>query len=340
MRRFNFKFWLLLITILCFLLVSCDKKDTGGSSSSGGSNNVDNRIVLYTNSREVEFDNSTLKFGSSNLWLRSYSTGIYATFEIKNNTYSTKEYKVKDYVVTKEETNATYTTTTALFGNSFKLEAEMSTTLSFSADTPSTIKADKYRLDFTINNQTFTLYMYETPDELLPEWTIEYKINGKVVNTAKVRDNKELGSYVYDYPDHAHYCNLWKSGYTIVNSNTKVTTDMVLEGTQSDNIKWSTTATDAWSLVSGVNHVPADETLVIPSTNQGKEIAIGMYAIKGIEVKKIYLPKTIHIIYSGNFKGLGATIYYAGTEEEWKSLFYTPSEIITANVVYNTSYSG
>lgn len=320
--------------VILIMLVSCDKNTDGGLSS-----DKDNRIVLYTDSAEVEFDGTILKFDNSDLWLQSYLKGVYASFEIKNTTYNTKEYVVKDYVVTKEETKASYTTSTTIFMKSFKLDAELSFDFSFSATTPSSIKDDKYKLDFTINNQPFTLYLYETPDELLPEWSVKYKIDGSIVNTKKVRDNKELGEYIYDYPDHTHYCNSWKSGYSFINAKTKITSNLVLDGTKSENIKWMTTGTDAWSYVSGINHIPADGILVIPSTNQGKEICIGMYAIKGIEVKKIYLPKTIYVIYGGNFTGIGdAIIYYEGTEAEWKTLFYTKSDIKTNNVVYNTKY--
>ena len=77
--------------------------------------------------------------------------------------------------------------------------------------------------------------------------------------------------------------------------------------------------------------------MTLPRTYLGKELAIGNFAIKNINVSKIYIPNTVHKIYSGNFTGLGdAIIYYEGTEAEWKSLFYSQSSIVTNNVVYNT----
>ena len=80
--------------------------------------------------------------------------------------------------------------------------------------------------------------------------------------------------------------------------------------------------------------------MIIPDKYLNKEICINLYAIKDIKVSKIYIPKTVHTIYLGNFTGLGnVTIYYEGTEEQWKSLFYSSSSIVTKNVVYNTAYS-
>lgn len=60
-----------------------------------------------------------------------------------------------------------------------------------------------------------------------------------------------------------------------------------------------------------------------------------------ITVDKLYISKTVRLIYGGNFTRIGnANIYYEGTEEEWKALFYISSSVVTNNVHYNTKYNG
>ena len=99
-------------------------------------------------------------------------------------------------------------------------------------------------------------------------------------------------------------------------------------------------SSETYSYVSGINYVPSNGVLIIPDKYQNKETCIYLNAIKDINVSKIYVPKTVHTIYLGNFTGIGnATIYYEGTEAEWKSLFLSSSSIVTNNVVYNTTHS-
>ena len=104
-------------------------------------------------------------------------------------------------------------------------------------------------------------------------------------------------------------------------------------------IKWSGLTGDRYSYISGINHIPSNGVLIIPEKYKNKDLAISNYAIKDVNLIKIYVPNTVRVIYSNNFKNINnATIYYDGTEEEWLSLFYSSSNIVTANVIYNVKY--
>ncbi len=122
-----------------------------------------------------------------------------------------------------------------------------------------------------------------------------------------------------------------------VSEDTIVTENLELYGYTTSNFKWTTTASDAFNFITGINNVPSDKILVVPSKQDGKEICISNYGIQYCVFSKIYLPKTIHRIYNGNFtNNNGSTIYYEGTSEEWAKLFYNSSDIVTDGVVYNT----
>jgi hypothetical protein len=80
---------------------------------------------------------------------------------------------------------------------------------------------------------------------------------------------------------------------------------------------------------------------VIPSQYLGKDICRSNYSMYNITVDKIYVPKTVRLVYGGNFLNIGnANIYNEGTEDEWKALFYISLVIVTKNVYYNTKYNG
>ena len=333
MRKKSFLF-VSLLTYL-FLLVGCN---FGKSSSNNGDvQEKDNSIVFYSDSKPIENDNIKLEFdepycrGTTN-----YILSIY--LNITNKEYETKTYNIKNVVLVKESTSAKYSVS---YSKSRTVEAEMTSKFLFSVEIPSDIKIDNYKLSFSINSFNITYYPYEKPDELREDRTIRYHILNKVVKTDTVKDGRTISNiYTYESSDNLRFCNVWylDSNYsTRLTSSTIINEDIDLYGIESSNIKFMTTTSDVWSFVSGVNHVPSNGILILPEKYLNKELAMSNYAIKDITVSKIYIPKTMHTIYMGNFKNIGnATIYYEGTEAEWRALFYSSSDIVTTNVVCNT----
>lgn len=329
---------------------SCDNALENKTNDSGNGNTAESKD---SNSKDIYLDNSIIENESFKLELKSnycsgqsnnYSLSLY--FDLLNKEYSTKTFTIKNVKLVKVSTKAEYTVN---YNEKISIEAELTRSISFSATIPSDIKNDEYKLTFEIESYKVTFYLYETPDSLRADRKVTYYINDYLnnteVHTDTVKDKRKLSTtYTYESSDNLTYCNTWytdSSFSTVFSLNTPITADIALYGRAVNNIKWTSLSSDVYAFVNGINHVPSNGVLVIPSKYMNKELCIGLYAIKDISASKIYIPKTVHTIYSGNFTGIGnATIYYEGTEEEWKALFYMQSSIYTTNVVYNTKYIG
>lgn len=332
-------------------VTACDKKDDsntindGTINNSNGKNNLNsNEYVLYTDSNPIENDKVKIvaekPYCSGN---ENYSLTV--RFTVTNKEYMTKSFEFKEMKVIKESTGAQYTAGGYfVFSDKIEIEAELNKSYTIASTIPSSINTDKYKLTFNINDYKITYYFYETPDDLREDRKVTYYVASEQVKTTTVKDGRAItDNYVYESSDYMYYCNEWyldSKFQTRLTSTTIIKEDTKLYGRKSSCFNFMTSSTDAFSMLNSVNHVPSNKILVIPEKYLNKEICIGNYAIRNIGVEKIYIPKTVHKIYTGNFTGLGnATIYYEGTEEEWKSLFYFASDIVTTRVVYNTKYS-
>ena len=345
MRKNFIKLFMLVFLFGMFVsLTSCDKTTNGPDS--GTAKTDTNTKEIYLDSDKIENDSFSLSLKSKycSSYSTNYSLSIY--FDLVNKEYNTKKFTIKNATLTKVSTNATYTVN---YNKSVSVEAELTSSLSFSATIPSSIDTDEYKLYFEIESLKVTLYLYETPDSLRVDRKITYYINDYLnnteVHTDTVKDKRTVSTvYNYESADNQYYCNTWYTDSTfktLFSTSTPVTEDISLYGRAVSNIKWTSLSSDVYAFVSGINHVPSNGILVIPSKYMNKELCISLYAIKDINVSKIYIPKTVHTIYSGNFTGIGnATVYYEGTEAEWKALFYMQSDVYTKNIVYNTKYTG
>ena len=344
MRKGFIKTLLLVYILGIFIgLTSCDKTsiDSGSENTKTDINSKD----IYLDSDPIENDSFKLTMESNYCTSKSdnYSLSVY--FSIVNKEYSTKQFNIKNATLTKVSTNAVYTVN---YNKSVSIEAELTSKISFFSNIPSSIKDDEYKLFFEIESYKVTFYLYETPDSLRIDRKITYYINdylnSKEVHTETVKDKRKISSfYTYESSDNRYFCNTWYTDpdfSTIFKLDTVIKEDISLYGRIRSNLEWTTLSSDAYSFITGINHLPSNGILVIPPRYLNKEICIGMYAIKDINVREIYIPKTVHVIYSGNFTGIGdAIVYYEGTEAEWKALFYIQSDIYAKNIVYNTKYT-
>ena len=330
------KILLSIISIFIIFLVSCSKEENIVDDETICGNAIDK---FYIDDEGV-FEERGIKLEinkPSCLGALNYQLSIRVI--ITNGSYETKTFYVKNVRLVKEDTKAEYTVN---YTKSSKLEVEMKSALNFSADIPSSINTDKYYLRFGIHDYCEIQYhMYERPDELRKDRTITYNIQNEVVKTDTVKDGRTINDvYTYESSDNLYYCNTWyldSNRNTKFTNDTKITKDTNLYGFKSSVIEWRTSSSDLYSFVTAINHSPSNGILIIPETYMNKELCINLYAIRDINVSKIYIPKTVHVIYGGNFTGINnATIYYEGTEDEWKALFWSSSYIVTINVVYNT----
>ena len=92
---------------------------------------------------------------------------------------------------------------------------------------------------------------------------VNYYISGKLVNTEIVKNNRKLENrYAYESSDHRYYCDTWyieeDNIKTEFNNSNIINKNINLYGYQTSIIKWSTTSTDVYSFLNGINHVPSD----------------------------------------------------------------------------------
>ncbi|MBP5444905.1 MAG: hypothetical protein J6Y28_01920 [Acholeplasmatales bacterium] len=309
----------------------------------GCSNSKTSDIVMYGDSKSVSFDNFTLSIGNYYCsGYDNYSLSVY--LYVLNNSYSTKTCNINNVSLTKEDTKANYT---VYYTKKVEIEAELSSLIDFRSTIPTDIEDSNYKLSFSINNTKIIFYLYDMPDELREQRTVNYYINGEVVYTEKAFVGREYEvSYIHESSDYTSYCDVWHKDSSLKNridGRVMVEEDINLYGILKSNFFIMTSATDNLSYVNMINHVPKSKILAIPDTYQGKEMCIGNYAINKFIGGKIYVPKTVRKIYSGNFTNIGSEtiIYYEGTKEEWKALFYNSEDStkITNRIVFNAKKS-
>lgn len=329
---------ILLFVATLFTFVGCSVEE----SNDDFVENNRTKYTMYIDSNLLENDKIKIDFQKPNCFKSNDNYLLTIDFKITNKEYVTQEFRISNVKLVKEETGSEYFNDN-YFSEEFNIGAELSTSIRLSFIIPTSIDETKYKLILEINNNEIVDYLYETPDDLRVDRKVNYYIYDKLVKTDSVKDHKKISSiYVYESNDNLLYCNTW---YTDEDRKHKfdtlkeISADINLYGEPISIFKWSTTSSDVYSFLNGINYVPSNGILVIPETYQNKELCIGLYAIKNVKVTKIYVPKSVHTIYSGNFTGIGnATIYYAGTKEEWAELFYNTNEIPTSNVVFNISY--
>lgn len=212
--------------------------------------------------------------------------------------------------------------------------------LTINGKIPSDIRDDNYSLRIGTSDKSIVLHLYNTPNDKKETWTITYKVASKVVKTVEVKDNECAPAYRYDSEDHQTYSNDWYEDNSLTkpfSQSTPIRGNKTLYGKYFRYLSYNLNTTPGYATIDRINAVPLDNTLVIPSKYDGKSINIGEGAIKGAwNIEKIYIPNTVHAIYDGNFDLKSKpTIYYSGSEEEWKTSFVNADKIVTQNVVYN-----
>lgn len=323
-----------LVIILFLILILFGCSDTSYPQTTSHS------AVIYTDSEKIDTESFTIEFSKPSCYGIDKSYLLNVHFTITNKEYKTKSYTISNAKIIKESTSAKYEVRVE---TNFSVQAEMSKGITFSAGIPSDITSDNYKLSFKINSFNITFFLYETPDAFRTEHTVNYYIDNQLVYSTIIKDNRPIGSlYIYETADHLNHCSSWyqKGTNVAISPSSLITQDTDLYGTITSNFNWSGITSDVYSYIMKVNYVPSDGILRIPETYQHKDIAISLYAIKDIKVSKIYVPKTVRVIFNGNFAGIGnATIYYEGSKSEWDASFYYSGDIYSKNVVYNTKYA-
>ena len=168
-------------------------------------------------------------------------------------------------------------------------------------------------------------------------------VDNKYVHTERIKSGSTLSSlFVYESLDHLSYCDTWMNNGKQVTTSTVIERDIILEGIVTSNFKTTTTSSDQYTFINGINHVPSDGDLVVGNQYEGKDVALGTYGIyNNASIKQIYLPLSLVAIYGYNFTKCPnlKTVYYVGDQDSWnlvkKEFFEIPQGV---NLVLNTRY--
>lgn len=273
----------------------------------------------------------------------TYKTDNYSftlTLGVKNLTKKHQDIMFSNAKLLKENTNVNYTVSS--YFQYLSLDSEIEGKVFFYSTIPSSLE-EPYCFSVSFKNINYKVHLYEAPDEVREDVTVSYEINGEIVHTEIVKKGRALNvDYTYDTPDHQQNANLWKDDDekrievgTIINGN------ITVHGTLFSNYQLITTTSDPYMLVNYIWHVPSDGAVVIADAYDGKEPTLGNYAIyNNSNIKKVYLPSTLHTVYSYNFYNCSrlTTIYYAGSEEQWGEIKFTSPVPNGINIVFNTPF--
>ena len=330
---------LFFVILIVILLCGCSsKKKTEPNQTKKGEQLEE--IKMFIDDKPISFDNTTLTINS--YFCEEYTDNqcVSVLFYVKNNSLEQKTYNLSDAVVVKEETNVKYE---ASFEKTLIINAELTSETRISSIIPSSIDSDNYSLTFVMNKKRIRLFLYERPDELREDRIVSFYIGGQKVGEEKVKNGRaKEGLFVYDSSDTMYYCNKWyidEDMRTQYDYNQVITENFNLYGETKNTYSLKYYKTDKKTYLSYINHIPANKELIIPRSYDGGYIAISDGALSNICFDKLYLPNTLTNIYGSNFKDLTGekVIYYEGTEEQWKNLFYNGTPY-TQNVVYNATY--
>ena len=323
MLKNSFKF---IIILLFLFLVSCTKKSN----------------ITYDDGQIVNGD-LELRFGSYSDYSSYYSLSNNLNISIKIINHNPKPYtfSIEKATVIRESNKAEYA---AQYTNEIVLECDMEKSISFSASLPTSVSEDNYYLDIKEKHSTYRFYLYETPISQRKDITITYKVDDKIVKEQKIKGGRIFNSLIdYINEDRTKYVSAsnWSLDGVVINKNTIINNDIVVES-KSSNI-FNTYTSSGYTTISGVNFIPKDGILVIPSQINGKTVSISSIGYSD-ELKELYLPLNFNISYSLSLTSCHnlTKVYYEGTEAEFSKITSGKSIYKNANtvIIYNTSYNG
>ena len=329
---------LILLLIPLLMLSSC-KKEIDTTSD----NSIETFETYLDDNNEINTGVFTVKLNGASA--SSSYTGNYdltVSFTVKNISTSTKTIQFKNDTVVRESTGASYSVGSNLYDRKLTLDSEIEGGVVFHATIPTSL-SEKYDFSVDFSNVHYKLHLYDKPDELREDVVVTYKIGNSVVNTQTCKQGRPIGTlYTYEERTHQYHASRWyDSDNQQYTAATIIDKDVTLTGYQERNLNVTTTSTDAYSFVNGINYVPSDGIIVVSEQYNNKDVCLSNYAFSSnSSVEKIYLPNTLRRIYSNNFTGCSnlRIIFYAGTQDEWEAVPKTTSIPSSVLVVYNTSF--
>ena len=334
-RRITYSLKIIIILITFLFLLGCDLIDftNGGLNKKQkpyngeytdlepNKNKIKYDIYSDTN-KQINIDGVNFDFTSITCNDADPNYSLYVNIVLTNWQSFEVECKVSDVYLLRETTGSFFKVN---YHSNFTLEGPDYSFYSFTATIPSSIENDNYKLFFKFNDIDVNCYLYEKPDSLRDNRTVKYYISNNLVKTEIVKDGRMVeNGALYETSDNLSYCDTWyidsKTGSSF-DSTKPVTSDLNLYGTLNTFFYFATSGSDTYSYILSINRIPSNKVLIIPEYYSNKRVAISSLALREIKAEKLYIPKTLASIGTGNFKSIsGLKIYYEGSKEEWESL--------------------
>ena len=319
-RRLSFLF----VSLLFILgLASCGSNNNAGDYSETTEFYLD-EAVIARNNLEFSYTASTKQYQANNYY------DLNVEIDIKN---SNKDYEVIEYnsaYIVDEGTSDKYEAVSNLMFDDGTLIIGEETKIKFTAQVTNDFTEYNYYFTIIIDDHLYIIHLYETPSIYRTDYKITYYVDNVEVNSITVKQGSVFPkgyNYVWEDKEHYYYCDIWYfesdlSRDSILEDDITITKDYNFYGRKINCLDFQTTTSDEYAYITNIAYVHKDGNLLIQPSYNSKDICISRAAIVELyDLKVLYLPKTLRVIYEGNFVNTGlTTVYYEGTVEEWTQI--------------------
>ena len=319
---------LIILPISCSLLFGCNK-----SSS--------NAIELYSDSPKTTINDITYYF--DNLTETNFSLAEYRV-SFRLNLISTSpegiDFTLDNPYLIRESNRAKYEYAQGNFPKTAHLECDLNKNYTFSFTIPSSYKNTRYTFNIDGNGRKIVYHLYQMPDDVRPDVTINLHIGSSIYKVSKKYGEKF--SHEWISPDYCYYCTEWYYDSKLtskVSANYVVNGETDFYGSKISILKYQMPEATSSCFVSGYNYIPTTREIVIPRSFENKpvhSILAGAFNGGCVGLYNIYIPK-IKISKSYNFINCRelVNVYFEGTAEEWNTMNEAdfPS---TTKIIFNT----
>ena len=315
--------------------------------------------VLYKDYADFEFDD--WKFTHKETYSVSTQSGnnreVKTKYKYKNTSSETKILELKSLIAIKEDNGAKYTAYYNLGDKSgasrVRVEAGLSVDLQFRAVIPTSIETENYQFVFNFNGNDFLFHLYSKPDELRKDCEVTYYMDGKVLETAVLKEGRLLRDFIHDWhsSDWQYGCCQWFTNPELTEyaDSALITDGLKIYGTKTPMLAYADDNEEDGTLLGIAVNITVDNGAVyVPRQFEGKRVRkLGRGSMAPYENSPKYAPNTPYILYlpkgiiledpfnlAFDYTCHVATIYYEGSEEDWAAM-YSGKSVSNIDIKYN-----
>lgn len=341
------KVFYLAIFVFILFFSACDFSEMTSSleKNEQSSINATESISCYIEDFVIENDNCTFDLtGIDERFDINNSISFY--FNITNLSTDSRILNVSNYRIIRESNDAKYNVSSYLFFDDVQIDCDITKQIYFYSTLPTLLSCENYYFEIDCGDFTYIFYLYETPDNLREQVVVNYYCDDAFVGLSYVPKGRKFADYgiiPWISEDYIYCCNDWflNSAKTqLIDSNYTINNETTLYGRKQQILRYNLPTSTSSAFISGVNIVPNNGEIVIPSSYNGKSIySVLAGTFREIDgLKTIYIPLGIHVSSSSNFTTCDdlTTIYYQGNETQWNECYGGASLPSNITIIYNT----